>query len=590
MKARLRLNPLLASTKEKWRGVTHSTGKAFRLCKAAALIVAIGWASPSAQAQSHAPQYFEKACVVSDSAIASQIGAEVMRKGGNAVDGAVATAFALAVTHPTAGNIGGGGFMVVRMADGRTIAIDYRETAPAASSREMYMNAPQPGASLTGQMASGVPGTVYGMYDAHKQFGKLPWKDVVEPARKLAQNGFVVSKSLADELKSQAARFRPFPDSYRVLNKDGKFWGWGETLKLPDLAKTLGRIRDEGPAGFYEGETAKLIVAEMKRGNGIITLEDLKNYRSVSRQPLKASAFGYDIITMPPPSSGGIALVQMLNILSGYELKPMGWGSVSYNHILIETMKRAFADRAYNSGDPAFFKVPTQTLTSMAYADSLREAIKLDKATPSAEIKPFDSGIKEGDHTTHFSVVDQWGNAVANTYTLNTGYGSGVMVTGAGFLLNNEMDDFMTAPGKPNVFGLIQGENNAIAPGKRPVSSMTPTIVLKEGELSMVIGSPGGPTIINTVMQTFLNVALFNMDIQRAVSAPRIHHQWMPDSISWESFGVAPDTKKMMESMGHKFAARPSNMGSCMSILVDSNGNRRAGVDARSDDAGAAGF
>lgn len=544
----------------------------------------------AASAQNHAPQSFQNACVVSDSEIASQVGAQVMRKGGNAVDAAVATAFALAVTYPTAGNIGGGGFMVVRMATGKTVAIDYREIAPAKASREMYMNAPQKDASLNGQLAAGVPGTVYGMAEAHKMFGKLPWKEVVQPARLLAQNGFTVSRDLAQELKSQGKSFQPFPESYRIFNKGGQFWKWGETFKQPELAATLKRIEDQGTKGFYEGETARLIVAEMKRGNGIISLDDLRKYRPVVREPIKTSAFGYEIITMPPPSSGGVALTQMLNILKAWDLKSLGWGSSAYYHRLVESMKLVFADRAYNGGDPAYFKVPVAHLTSQAYADELRQKINLDKATPSAEIKPYNRSLKEGNHTTHFSVVDKWGNAVANTYTLNTGYGSGVTVTGGGFLLNNEMDDFMTAPGKPNVFGLIQGENNAIVAGKRPLSSMTPTIVTKDGKLAMVIGSPGGPTIINTVLQTFLNVAVFGMDIQRAVSAPRIHHQWMPDQISWEPFGISQDTRKAMEQMGHKFAARASNMGSSMGILIDGNGARRAGIDARIFDAGAAGY
>ncbi len=544
----------------------------------------------TAAAQNHAPQSFQNACVVSDSEIASQVGAQIMRKGGNAVDAAVATAFALAVTHPAAGNIGGGGFMVVRMANGKTVTIDYREVAPAKSTREMYMNSPQKDASLTGQLAAGVPGTVYGMAEAHRMFGRLPWKDVVQPARQLAQNGFTLSRHLAQELKSQATKFKGFPESYRIFNKSGKFWNWGESLKQPELATTLKRIEEQGTKGYYEGETANLIVAEMKRGNGIITLEDLKRYRPIVREPIKTNAFGCEIITMPPPSSGGVALTQMLNILKAWDLKALGWGSSAYYHRLVESMKLAFADRAYNGGDPAFFKVPIAHLTSPAYADELRRKINLERATPSTEIKPYNPGLKEGNHTTHFSVVDKWGNAVANTYTLNTGYGSGVTVTGGGFLLNNEMDDFMTAPGKPNVFGLIQGENNAIVAGKRPLSSMTPTIVTKDGKLAMVLGSPGGPTIINTVLQTFLNVAVFGMDIQRAVSAPRIHHQWMPDQISWEPFGISQDTRAAMEQMGHKFAPRASNMGSSMGILIDGDGGRRAGIDARIFDAGAAGY
>lgn len=532
--------------------------------------------------------------VVSDSAIASQVGTEVMKKGGNAVDAAVATGFALAVTLPAAGNLGGGGFMLVRMKKGDPVFIDYREKAPGEATRTMYLGPdgkPVPGLSTNGYKSVGVPGTVMGLWEAHKRFGKLPWKDVVEPARKLAEDGFTVEYGFARGLRNAAERFRRFPESWRIFCREGKFYEWGETFKQPELAITLGRIQKVGPKDFYEGETAKLIAADIKANGGLITLEDLKSYAVVIREPLVGTYRGYQILTSPPPSSGGIALIEMLNILEGYDLRASGPGSSSTLHPMIEAMKWAFADRAQHLGDPDFTKVPVKGLTDKAYAALLKSQIRGDRAMPSARIVSRYVPGSEGESTTHFSVVDSEGNAAANTYTINDSYGSGATVKGAGFLLNDEMDDFASAPGVPNNYGLIQGEANAIAPGKRPLSSMTPTMVLKDGQLYLVLGSPGGPTIINTVMETIVNVLDFGMSAQQAVAAPRFHHQWLPDEIKWEPMGLNPDARFVLEKMGHKFARFGASMGSCHAIFIEpSSGNRIAGVDSRISSSGAAGY
>lgn len=539
------------------------------------------------------PARFRQSAVVSDSKLASDVGAAVMVKGGNAVDAAIATAFALAVTHPAAGNLGGGGFMLVRMADGRTISIDYRERAPAAASKNMYLDAAGkvlPEASTVGYKAAGVPGTVAGMAEAHRRFGKLPWRDLVEPAVKLARNGFPLSWDLAQELRQMNRLFQRFPESYRIFNRSGRYYEWGETFRQPELASTLERIRDQGEKGFYAGETAKRLAADMAENGGLITAKDLADYRVSVREPLRGAYREYEILTMPPPSSGGIALLQMLGILEGFDLKRLGFASSATYHRMIEAMKRAFADRAVHLGDPDFVKVPTAQLLEKTYVSRLRASIDPEKATPAGEVKAGAIGTHEGDHTTHYSVVDGDGNAVANTYTINSGYGSGAVAMGLGFLLNNEMDDFAAKSGVPNVYGLIQGEANSIEPGKRPLSSMTPTMLVKDGQLFMVVGSPGGPTIINTVLQTILDVVDFGMNVQRAVGAPRIHHQWLPDEVRFEPMGFSTDTKAALEKMGHKFATRAGSMGSCHAILVEPGTRHRlTGVDPRSADAGASG-
>ena len=539
------------------------------------------------------PARFRQSAVVSDSKIASEVGAAVIAKGGNAVDAAIATAFALAVTHPTAGNLGGGGFMLVRMADGQAVAIDYRERAPASASKDMYLDSAGkvvPEASTVGYKAAGVPGTVAGMSEAHRRFGKLPWRELVDPAVKLARDGFPLSWDLAQELRRTNRLFQRFPESYRIFNRNGRYYEWGETFRQPELASTLERIGDQGKEGFYAGKTAKLLAADMAANGGLISEKDLADYRVSIREPLRGTYRGYDVLTMPPPSSGGIAVLQMLGILEGFDLNRLGFGSSAAYHLMIEAMKRAFADRAVHLGDPDFVKVPEVQLLDRKYIASMRASINQEKATAAVDIKAGGFGLREGDHTTHFSVVDAEGNAVANTYTINSGYGSGEVAKGLGFLLNNEMDDFAAKVGVPNAYGLIQGEANAIQPGKRPLSSMTPTILVKDGQLFLVVGSPGGPTIINTVLQTILDVVDFGMNVQRAVGAPRIHHQWLPDEVRFEPFGLSADTKATLEKMGHKLASRAGSMGSCNAILIEPGTlHRLAGVDPRSADAGASG-
>jgi gamma-glutamyltranspeptidase/glutathione hydrolase len=533
------------------------------------------------------PLRFSGGAVVSDSKIASDVGAKILRDGGNAVDAAVGVGFALAVTFPQAGNLGGGGFMLVRMADGKMVAIDYRETAPRRASKDMYLANPRE--SLTGYRASGVPGTPMGMWEAHRRFGKLPWKRVVQPAHDLAKNGFAVPYDLATDLKNARALFQRFPASWRQFVREGKPYEPGELLRQADLAKTLALIRDRGPKGFYEGETASLIELAMRENGGLVDARDLSGYGAKLREPLVGSYRECTVITMPPPSSGGIALLQMLVMIEGDNLANLGWHSSSWLHLIVETMKRAFADRATHLADPDFVPVPINRLLDRDHISSMRNSIS-DRATPSEQIKGLASTMGSGMHTTHYSIVDKDGNAVANTYTLNTGFGSGVVIPGTGVLMNNEMDDFATQPGKPNVFGLIQSDKNSIAPGKRPLSSMTPTILLREGKLFMVLGSPGGPTIINTVFQTILNVVDHKMSIQQAVAAPRFHHQWLPDSISWERFGLQGDLRKAMEAKGHRFASAGSLMGSCQAIAVDPLTHERlVGVDPRVSSSGAAG-
>ena len=542
------------------------------------------------QAQIH-PQSSDGGMVVSDSMLASEVGAGILKMGGNAVDAAVATGFALAVVFPTAGNIGGGGFMIVRMADGETVAIDYREMAPGAAHREMYLDENGeviPGRSTVGRWAAGVPGTVAGFWEAHRRYGKLPWREVVAPAVRLASEGYVVSERRAASLRARARAFEPFKDSYRILNRNGNFYEEGELLKQPDLAATFERIRDGGRDGFYKGETARLFVEDARRNGGLFTQADFDNYVAKGRTPLKGTYKGHEIITMPPPSSGGAAVIQMLNMLEPYNARAMEVGSARYVHRLVETMKLAFADRAEHMGDPDYADVPVGEIISKEYARALNRSIDPVRATPSVEISAGVFPPKEGENTTHFSVVDADGNAVANTYTLNTSYGSLVIAEGTGVLLNNEMDDFTSKPGVPNSFGLIQGEANSIAPGKRPLSSMTPTIVLKDGALLMVTGSPGGPTIINTVMHSILNVIEHGMTVQEAVAYPRFHHQWMPDSVRWEPRGLSADTRSLLESMGHTLVNR-GRMGSCHAILIGADGKRLAGIDPRISGAGASG-
>lgn len=500
------------------------------------------------------PVIAENGMVAAQEKLAAQIGADILKAGGNAVDAAVATGFALAVTHPQAGNLGGGGFMLISLAaQKKVLAIDYRETAPAASNRNMFLdpkgNVDRDKARYS-RMSSGVPGTVAGLLYAHEHYGTMPLDKLLAPAIKLAEEGFPVSYGLANALAKSHERFSHDPSSTAYFeHPNGISYRAGEILRQPDLANTLHAIRDQGARGFYEGPVADLIAAEMQKGGGLITLDDLKNYRAIEREPVRGTYLGYDIVSMPPPSSGGAHVIQMLNILEGYDLKKLGQDNADTLHRLVEAMRRAYADRAKFLGDPDFVKVPLAGIVNKTYAATLRAGIDLERATKSADVSAGRPPSPEGDQTTHFSIIDKAGNAVSNTYTLNLAFGSGFSVGGAGFLLNNEMDDFSAKPGSPNAFGLVGDEANAIAPGKRPLSSMAPTIVLKEGAPYLVTGSPGGSTIITVVLQEILNVLAFDMNVAEATAAPRIHHQWQPDVVIPER-GISDDTLRIMEARG----------------------------------------
>ena len=530
--------------------------------------------------------------VVAQEPIATDVGVQVLKSGGNAVDAAVAVGLALAVTYPFAGNLGGGGFMLVRLADGRTTFIDFREKAPAKASHDMYLDASGKPTkdSLVGWRAAGVPGTVRGLELAHKKYGKASWADLVGPSVKLAGDGFTVSYALAQSLKGKGANelLGQFPESKRIFLRGGNHFEMGDTLKQPELAAVLGRIAKSGAKDFYEGETAKRFAAGMASNKGLITLDDLKNYQAVERVPITGKYNGYDVIAAPPPSSGGIGILQMMGMLEGTNYEKTGHGSAASYHYLAEAMRRYYADRSEYFGDPDFFKVPTARLLNPAYIKERRESIDPDHATPSDKIRPGKYPSQESSETTHFSIVDTEGNAVALTYTLNGGYGNGVTVPGLGFLLNNEMDDFAAKPGVPNMFGLIQGEGNAIQPGKRPLSSMTPTIVLKDGKLFLVVGSPGGSRIITAVMQVILNVIDFKMNMQDAIDAPRIHHQWMPDKLDFEK-GISPDTLALLRARGHMMdEARPQVLARVEGIM-SLDGWLMGGTDLRASGK-AAGF
>ena len=486
---------------------------------------------------------------------ATDIGEAVLEAGGNAVDAAVAVGFALSVTHPSAGNLGGGGFMLVRFADGRSTFLDFRERAPASASHDMYLGPDGKATkdSIVGYRASGIPGTVKGLEYAHAKWGKRKWKELLNPAIHLASKGFPVSYGLSTSLQSKAVseKLAQFPESNRIFLRSGQFYQMGDVLRQPELAATLKRIRDRGSKDFYEGETAKLLAADQKTHNGLITEADLKDYKVMERAPLKGKYRGYEVITSPPPSSGGIGILQMLGVLEGLDLTKPGAGSANEVHLLAETMRRYFADRSEYLGDPDFFKVPVSGLLSPKYIAHLRETIDPLKSTPSTQIKPGNLPAYESTETTHFSIVDAEGTAVSVTYTLNGGFGSGVTPAKLGFLLNNEMDDFAPKPGEANLYGLIQGEANSVAAHKTPLSSMVPTILTKDGKFFLVLGTPGGPTIINSVLQTIVNVVDFGMNAQEAVDQPRIHHQWLPDTLSLER-GFSPDTLELLKAKGHQ--------------------------------------
>jgi gamma-glutamyltranspeptidase / glutathione hydrolase len=492
--------------------------------------------------------------VAAREAHATDIGVAVLESGGNAIDAAVAVGFALAVTHPAAGNIGGGGFLLARFADGRTVFLDFRERAPEKASRDMYIGADGKvtSDSVLGYRASGVPGTVRGLELAHHKYGRKKWAELVDPAVRLAADGFPVSYGLARSLRSQdaSARLGGFPESKRIFLNSGKYYEAGERLVQPELARVLARIRDRGAQDFYEGETAQRLAADMREHGGLITMDDLRNYKAVERPPLTGSYRGYSMVTAPPPSSGGVGILQMLGVLEGSGYEKSGFGSAATVHYMAEAMRRYFADRSEYMGDPDFYHVPVAGLLNPRYIAELRSKIDRDHVTASASFGPGKPGAYESSETTHYSIVDAEGNAVAVTYTLNNSYGSAVTATKLGFLLNNEMDDFAAKPGTPNLFGLVQGEANAIQPRKTPLSSMTPTIVLRDGKLYLVVGSPGGPTIINTVLEVLVNVIDFGMNVADAVDAPRLHHQWMPDVLRLER-GFSPDTVALLKARGH---------------------------------------
>jgi gamma-glutamyltranspeptidase/glutathione hydrolase len=498
------------------------------------------------------PVRAQRGIVASQSDIASKIGADVIKDGGNAIDAAVATAFALAVTHPTAGNIGGGGFIVYRPASGEPVSYDFREKAPATASPTMWLKDGKYSEDLhhMSYLAVGVPGTVAGLHLAWKENGKLPWKRLVAPAVGLARDGFPISENLARSLKSVLPAMQKYPASVAAFSKNGVPYEGGETLKQPDLARTLERIEAQGPAGFYEGETAGLIEKEMAAHGGLITRQDLKDYRAVRRVPVKGLYRGVEVISMPPPSSGGVALIEMLNVLEGYEVKSLGFSSAAQIHVMAEAMRRAYADRAKFLGDPDFNKdMPLVRLMSKEYAADLRKTISLDHAAKSSPTT-FE-WPRESSETTHLSVVDANRNAVSMTYTLEYSYGSRIVVPEAGFLLNNEMGDFNAGPELTNANGSIGTKPNLAEPGKRMLSSMSPAILARDGKLFMVTGSPGGRTIINTVLETVVDAVDFGMNAQEAVDAPRFHHQWLPDAISYEKFGFSPDTLKELQKKGH---------------------------------------
>ncbi|HET9425118.1 MAG TPA: gamma-glutamyltransferase [Gemmatimonadaceae bacterium] len=549
--------------------------QSFCVAGAAAAVALLFTPAHAARQEAPPPVPSTSGMVVSVNGYASDIGAAILAKGGNAVDAAVATGFALAVVHPAAGNLGGGGFMVVRLPGGTSTTFDYREKAPLKSTRTMYLDSAGNivrALTNTGYLAPGVPGTVKGLAMAHAKFGKLKWQAVVSPAADLAEQGFVLSEPLARSINGELERMRPYPQSVRAYGKPGGgTWAGGDTMRLADLGRALRSIANEGPSAFYRGWIADSIEATMKAGGGIITKRDLAVYSAKERRPVRGRYRGYEIISMPPPSSGGIALIEMLNILEQYDLAGMGHGSAKAMHLITEAQRRAYLDRARFLGDPDFVDIPVARLTSKGHAKSVAASIDLDRATSSAELGK-DILTKElppeSDQTTHFSVVDRNGMAVSNTYTLEGSYGSHVVVSGAGFILNNEMGDFNKKPGYTDTTGTIGTRANLIAPGKRMLSSMTPTIVAKDGRLFLVTGSPGGRTIINTTLHVILNSIDFGMDVRQAVNAPRQDSEWMPDVVGYERNGLADSVVKTLEAMGHRMRER-GTQGDAHSIRYD---------------------
>jgi gamma-glutamyltranspeptidase/glutathione hydrolase len=541
----------------------------------------------------------EHGMVASANALASAAGVEILRQGGNAVDAALATGFALAVVHPSAGNLAGGGFMMIHLAaKNRQVFIDYREAAPAVASRDMYL-APDgsvmtgPTSGRLGWRASGVPGTIAGFADAFAKYGsgKVTWAQIIEPARRLAADGFVITGGLAAGMKQAAPLLGQFDESRRIYLHGGAGWKQGELWRQPELAATLVRLQKDGPREFYEGLTAQRLAEAMRANGGTITLADLKAYRAIEREPLRQDYRGYEIVVPPPPSSGGITILQMLAMIEPFDVRAMGQDSAAKYHLFHEVMRRAFCDRIEYIGDPGFVDVPTRRLLDPAYLKSRMADYDPHKATPDGAIKPGLTAPHESRETTQFSVVDADGNAVSNTYTLRNGYGSGVTIPGVGVLMNNVMDDMAAKVGEYNQLGLMQGPANAIEAGKRPLSSMTPSLVFKNGKLLLVTGSPGGPTIINTVFQVVTNVIDFQMPVAQAVEAPRVHHQWMPDQLEYEKYGMSADTAAALRAMGHTPVERSGYQGDAESILIDpATGIRQGAADPRMPDSQAVGF
>lgn len=565
--------------------ILHDTPGRSRPVLLAALALLVGCAADSGEptppdfptawrySADAAPVSATEGMVVTTDALASQVGVDILRAGGNAVDAAVAVQFALAVVNPEAGNIGGGGFMVLRTNAGQTAALDYREKAPGAAHRDMYLDADGnlTDKSVVGHLAAGVPGTVAGMWSAHERYGSLPWTDLVEPAIGLADGFEVQERFLGSLSPTMVEALTAFPASAsQFLPRDGQPPVVGDTLRQPDLASTLRRIRDSGPDGFYRGETADLIVAEMERGDGIMTHDDLASYQAAWRDPVSFTYRGHTVISMPPSSSGGVTMAEFANILEGYDLSSVPWHGPEMVHLYAEAWRRAYADRNHYLADPDFIEMPLERMASAEYARERASTISLTAATPSTEVGPgMEPGPDEGENTTHYSIVDEDGNAVSVTTTINSWYGSKVTVAGAGFVLNNEMDDFAAKPGTPNQFGLVQGENNAVGPGKRMLSAMTPSIVLDPaGELRMVTGTPGGSTIITTVFQTISNVLDYDMGVVEAVNAPRVHHQHLPDQIFYEEGGLDAVTVAALEALGHTMVERGGVSGDVQMILL----------------------
>ena len=544
------------------------------------LQLTLAFSFTAAQAASVPPVAAENGMVVTAQHLATRVGVDVLKDGGNAVDAAVAVGYALAVVYPAAGNLGGGGFMTLQLADGRKTFLDFREKAPLAATAHMYLDKDGnviKGLSTQGHLAVGVPGTVSGLEYARAQYGTLPRRALIEPAIRLAQEGFVLQPGDAEMLQAAAADFRKDPATAAIFLNQGEAFQAGQKLVQADLARTLKAVAEQGEAGFYQGAVGRALVASSQAGGGIITQADLDQYKTRELKPIECSYRGYGIVSAPPPSSGGVVICEVLNILEGYPMKTLGFRSAQAVHYQIEALRHAYADRNSYLGDPDFVKNPLDRLLDKAYAGRIRAAIAPNKAGISKEIKP---GVPphEGSNTTHYSIVDRWGNAVSVTYTLNDWFGARVTAGGTGVLLNNEMDDFTSKVGVPNLYGLVQGEANAIAPGKRPLSSMSPTIVTQDGKPVMVVGTPGGSRIITAVLHTIVNVIDYGMNLQEAVDAPRFHQQWLPESTNVEAFALSPDTRSILEGWGHQFAApQPANHIAAILVGAPSLGGKPVG-------------